>query len=106
MPKRKTGLSPKRSKLRLFLLLFRRLLGMRVGRVFHGLFAGTFRSLHFPAAMLVALVFRNLMSLHLLLFPGKLRRLERLSVKCNFGDADRRIILPVAAQLLVLLFAL
>jgi hypothetical protein len=44
--------------------------------------------------------------LHLLLFLRKLGRLERLPIKSNLRDADRRIVLPVSAQLLVLLLAL
>src|SRR6202158_5641117 len=55
------------------------------------------RSLHLFAALVRLL--------HLLLFFRKLGRFKRLPIKSDLGDADRGIVLPVSAQLLVLLLA-
>src|ERR1700687_3174823 len=76
---------------------------MRVRHVLLRTLSRPFRRLHFCAALVFAALVRRL---HLLLFFHQLRRLERLPIKSNLGDADRRIILPVTTQLLVLLLAL
>src|SRR5216683_5973745 len=57
----------------------------------------TRRAFHFGAALVRLL--------HLLFFH-QLRRFERLPIKCNLGDADCSIVLPVSTELLVLLLAL
>src|ERR1700688_2070878 len=90
----------------LFLLrcLFRRrFLRMRMGHVLLSCLPRPRRAVHFVAALVFASLVRLLL---LLLFFHQFRRLERLSIKSNLGDADRGVILPVSTQLLVLLFAL
>src|SRR5258708_13570562 len=88
----------------LLLLFFRRclfrcrFLRMRVRRGLLRSFPRPFRRFHFFAALA--------RHLHLLLFLHKFRRLERLAIKSNLGDADRGIVLPMSTQLLVLLLAL
>src|SRR5580658_4771537 len=84
-------------------LLRRRFLSVRMRRRRGRLFPRPLRTLHFGVSCGFAALVRRL---HLLLFLGKLRRLKRLPVKSNLGDADRGIVLPVSTQLLVLLLAL
>src|SRR6266478_1129337 len=90
----------------LLLLLFRRSLLSRRFLVRHMLLRGLprpRRAFHLVAALVFAALVRLF---HLLLFFHQRRRLERLPIKRNLCNPDRRIVLPESAQLLVLLLAL
>src|SRR5437660_2521415 len=102
------GISHSESAVLLLLFLRRclfrcRFLRMRVRHMLLRSFPRPFRRFHFCAAFVFATLVRLL---HLYLFLWKFRRLERLSIKSNLGDADRGVVLPVSAQLLILLLAL
>src|SRR6267143_3564709 len=84
-------------------LFRRRFLRVRMGNVLLSRLPRPRRAFHFVAALVLAALVRLL---HLLLFFHQLRRFERLPIKCNLGDADCSIVLPVSTELLVLLLAL